>query len=188
MPDKLTDEQIKKALDEAELFLRNRVMDGQALKLNEYDVGILRNISQVCAKAYDEINRLQAENKKFKDRQKPTGASGYKIENGKVVFFTNMLGGYREEKENLEEVVKTLNELLQECYSKDEIAFALKCKTEELKTAKAEAYKECMEQLDAEIESSDKYIREYDDSELQKAYNKGLRNALKALKGLVGEE
>ena len=58
-----------------------------------------------------------------------------------------MLGGYREEKENLEEVVETMNELLQECYSKDEIAFALKCKTEELKTAKAEAYKECIEKV-----------------------------------------
>ena len=53
---------------------------------------------------------------------------------------------------------------------------------------KAEAYRKCMLQLEAEIESSDKYIREYDDSELQKAYNKGLRDALKALKGLVGED
>ena len=101
----------------------------------------------------DLINRQKAELEKFTKRQKPTGASGYKIENGKVVFFTNMLGGYREEKENLEEVVKTLNELLQECYSKDEIAFALKCKTEELKTAKAEAYKECIEKVKEEINS-----------------------------------
>ena len=53
------------------------------------------------------INQQQAEIEKFTKRQKPTGASGYKIENGKVVFFTNMLGGYREEKEKLEEVVKT---------------------------------------------------------------------------------
>jgi hypothetical protein len=40
-------------------------------------------------------------------------------------------------------------------------------------------------QLEAEIESSDKYIREYDDSEVQKAYNKGLRDAAKIIK--VGE-
>ena len=59
---------------------------------------------------------------------------------------------------------------------------------ENLKTAKAEAYKEFAEQLDAEIESSDKYIREYDDSEVQKAYNKGLRDALKVLKELVGDK
>ena len=87
------------------------------------------------------INRLEAENERFKDRQKPTAASGYKIENGKVVFFTNMLGGCKIVKENLEEVVKTLNELLHEAYSKDEIAFALKCKTEELETAKADIKK-----------------------------------------------
>jgi archaellum component FlaC len=66
MPDKLTDSEIVKALDEAELFLRNRVMDGMSLKLNEYDIGTLRNISQLCAKAYDEINRLQAENEDIK--------------------------------------------------------------------------------------------------------------------------
>ena len=65
MDNKLTDSEIVKALDEAELFLRNRVMDGQSLKLNDYDIGILRKISQTCAKAYDEINRLQAENKRL---------------------------------------------------------------------------------------------------------------------------
>ena len=99
------------------------------------------------ADALDLIKRQQAEIERFKNRQKPTGASGYKVENGKVVFFTNMLGGCKVVKENLEEVVKTMNELLQECYSKDEIAFALKCKTQELKTAKAEAVKEFAERL-----------------------------------------
>lgn len=63
---KLTDKGIKKALDEAELFLQNRVKDGQPIKLSEYDVGKLRNISQVCAKTYDEINRLQTENENLK--------------------------------------------------------------------------------------------------------------------------
>ena len=109
--------------------------------------------------ALDLINRQMAEIEKFKNRQKPTAASGYKIENGKVVFFTNMLGGCKVVKENLDEVVKTLNELLQECYSKDEIAFALKCKTEELKTAKAEAVKEFAEILNLQI---DEYISKQD--------------------------
>ena len=99
----------------------------------------------------NKCNELQAEIEKFTKRQKPTGASGYKIENGKVVFFTNMLGGCRHEYENLDEVVKTLNELLQECYSKDEIAFALKCKTEDLKTAKSEAIKEFAELVKMEF-------------------------------------
>ena len=57
----MTDNEIIKALDEAELFLRNRTMDGMSLELNEYDIGILKDISKVCARAYDEINRQKAE-------------------------------------------------------------------------------------------------------------------------------
>lgn len=63
---KLTDNEIIKALDESELFLQKRVKDGQPIKLNECDIGILRNISQVCAKAYDEINRQKTENENLK--------------------------------------------------------------------------------------------------------------------------
>lgn len=63
----MTDNEIIKALDEAELFLRNRTMDGMSLKLNEYDIGILRDISQVCAKAYDEINRQKAKIERLMD-------------------------------------------------------------------------------------------------------------------------
>ena len=63
---KLTDSEIKKALDEAELFLQNRVKDGQPIKLSEYDVEKLRNISQTCAKAYDKINRQQTDNESLK--------------------------------------------------------------------------------------------------------------------------
>lgn len=162
---KMTDNEIKKNL---EIYIK----DIRCVKCDFEDECLF----DVIKSALDLINRLQAENKKLKDRQKPTGASGYKIENGKVVFFTNMLGGCKIVKENLEEVVKTLNELLQECYSKDEIAFALKCKTEELetakaevdhwkrnafdgcmersrieKTAKAEAYKECIEKVKEEL-------------------------------------
>ena len=62
----MTDNKIKKALGEAELFLQNRVKDGQPIRLSEYDVGKLRNISQVCAKAYDKINQLQTENENLK--------------------------------------------------------------------------------------------------------------------------
>lgn len=44
-------------------------------------------------------------------------------------------------------------------------------------------YEDAMEQLEAEIESSDKYIAEYDDSEVQKAWNAGMRTGLEILKG-----
>lgn len=95
--------------------------------------------------ALDLINRQQTEIEVFRNRQKPTVASGFKIEDGKIVFFTDMLDGYRHEYESLDEVVKTLNELLQECYIKDELAFALK-------TAKVEAVKEFAEKLKEEQE------------------------------------
>lgn len=41
-----------------------------------------------------------------------------------------------------------------------------------------------VEQLEAEIDSSDKYIREYDESLPQIAWNKGLRKALEIVKGV----
>lgn len=40
-----------------------------------------------------------------------------------------------------------------------------------------------VEQLEAEIESSDKYIAEYDDSEVQKVWNAGMRKCLEIVKG-----
>jgi hypothetical protein len=124
MPNKLTDAEITiKALKE---ILELMLCDGDLQR------------TSTISHTIDLINRLQAEVEKFKKRQKPTGASGYKVENGKVVFFTNMLGGCRHEYKDLEEVVKTLNELLHEAYSKNEIVFALKCKTDELDKTKAE--------------------------------------------------
>ena len=41
-------------------------------------------------------------------------------------------------------------------------------------------------QLEAEVESSAKFIREYDDSIAQKAYYKGLRNALEIAEQMKG--
>lgn len=42
---------------------------------------------------------------------------------------------------------------------------------------------EKLQRLEAEIESSDKYIREYDDSKEQKAWNAGMRKCLEIVKG-----
>ena len=52
----------------------------------------------------------------------------------------------------------------------------------DLKNAHIDVYRNVIEQLDAEIESSDKYIREYDGGELQIAFNKGLRAACSTVK------
>ena len=75
------------------------------------------------------------------------------------------------------EVTETRRDLLNEIYALEH----------QLETAKAEAIKEVAEALDAEVESSNKYIREYDDSNVQVAYNQGLKNALKIVKEMAGE-
>ena len=77
----MTYNNIMKALDEAELFLQNRVKDGQPIKLREYDVGKFRNISQVCAKAYDEIDQLQTEieNLKVENQSLRSAANSLKM-------------------------------------------------------------------------------------------------------------
>ena len=52
----------------------------------------------------------------------------------------------------------------------------------------AKAIDEVIMQLEAEVESSAKFIREYDDSIAQKAYYKGLSNALKIVEEMRGAE
>ena len=126
----MTDEQIIKAWE-------------KILSAGDAPIGkhwLCGSVTTEFAKAtLDMLNRQNAEIERLTKRQKPTVASGYKVENGKIVFFTTMLGGCRNEYENLDEVAKTLNELLQEAYAKDEIAFHLRCAKEDLKSARAEA-------------------------------------------------
>ena len=52
----------------------------------------------------------------------------------------------------------------------------------------AEAAADIIEQLETCVFDSDKYIAEYDGSEVQKAYNKGLRDALEVAKNRGGGE
>ena len=162
---KFTDEQIIEALDWCKQFEDNMMLSNTrgnkvifALQSIETIKQVLKNynrqkaeideLRQNLREAHIDIKEHMAEIEKLTKRQKPTEASGYKIENGKVVFFTNMLGGCRHEYENLDEVVKTLNELLHEAYSKDEILFHYRCAREELKTARAEAIKEFAERFE----------------------------------------
>lgn len=42
-----------------------------------------------------------------------TRARGYKIENGKLVFFSNMLDGYRHEYKDLQEICEEMNGMLE---------------------------------------------------------------------------
>lgn len=84
----------------------------------------------------------EAEIERLQKLQKPTETSGYKIENGKVVFYSNMLNGYRHEYANLDEVVKDLNLMLHNGYTSDEVISHYKGK---LQTAKSEAYREFCE-------------------------------------------
>ena len=86
--------------------------------------------SALAKDALDLINRQKAEIEEFKSMQKPTETSGYKIENGKVVFYTNILNGYRHEYKDLDEVVKNLNLMLSFNYNADDVIMHYKAKSE----------------------------------------------------------
>ena len=69
---------------------------------------------------------------------------------------------------------------------KREIVETIPLIEEDIKTAKTEAVKEIIEQLEAEITISDKYVRKYNDSK-DRTYNNSLREALKIVKEMVGD-
>lgn len=134
----MTDNDIIKALDEAEWFLRNRTMDGAHLMLNEYDIGILRDISQVCARAYDEINRQKAEKEA-------------------LIAGQETLQKYiAEQKAEIERLTDEREKLLKECKrcgrKTQKVIVKLQKK---LKTAKAEAIKEFCEKRGVEYVETD---------------------------------
>ena len=103
----------------------------------------------------DENVRLKAEVERLHTLCKPTEASGFRTEKGKVVFYTNILNGYRHEYNDLDEVVKELNLMLQNAYKNDSIIGFYKNTIEEqvskLKTAKSEAIREFAERLKKKI-------------------------------------
>ena len=57
---------------------------------------------------------------------------------------------------------------------------------QEFKTAKAEAIKDVLLTLETAVEESNKYIREYEDSKEQRAYNQALRKAYNLVKEMEG--
>lgn len=53
-----------------------------------------------------------------------TKAQGFKVENGKLVYFSNILDGYRHEYKDLQEVCEEMNSMLKSFDSyQDQIAF-----------------------------------------------------------------
>lgn len=76
--------------------------------------------------------------------------------------------------------------------NKEELLKALKYDREQYTKGYSDGYNKAIDeviwQLEAEVESSAKFIREYDDSIAQKAYYSGLRDALKIAEQLKGEK
>lgn len=62
-----------------------------------------------------------------------------------------------------------------------------KLAVELIESAKSEAIKDVLLTLEAEAVSSDKYIREYEDSKEQRAYNQALWKACSLVKEMEGE-
>ena len=98
----------------------------------------------ICDKDKCPVALMKKEIERLHKLQKPTETSGFKIVNGKVVFYTNILNGYRHEYKDLEEVVKELNLMLQSCYKCDDVVSHYKGK---LNKAKSEAVREFAEKI-----------------------------------------
>ena len=98
----------------------------------------------ICDKDKCPVGKMKKELDRLQKLQKPTGAGGYRIENGKVIFYSNMLNGYRHEYINLEEIVSELNLYMHTDYKNIELISHYQHKTQ---TAKAEAIKEFAERL-----------------------------------------
>ena len=128
-------EQIEKLNKDAENFL----------KVAEYQQGL-------TMKKSFEIKDLKAEIERFHKLQKPTAAGGFKIENGKIIFYSDVLNGYRHEYKDLDEIVKELNLYMHTDYKNIELISHYQHKAQ---TAKAEAIKEFAFDLTEEVKQID---------------------------------
>ena len=112
-------------------------------KLTDIEIDILVRKNEALK---DEVCRLQIENERLQKLQEPTKTSGFKIENGKVIFYTDILNGYRREYKDLEEIVKELNLYMHTDYKNIELISHYQHKAQ---TAKAEAVREFAERVKA---------------------------------------
>ena len=111
--------------------------------------------TDVYGKVLDLINRQKTEIERLQKLQNPTGAGGFKVENGKVVYYSDVLNGYRHEYKDLYEIVKELNLYMQTDYKNLELISHYQHKAQ---TAKAEAIKEFAEKLKEYYPSIDRGI------------------------------
>lgn len=98
----------------------------------------------ICDKDKCPVWKMKKELDRLHKLQESTGAGGYKIENGKVIFCTDMLNGYRHEYKDLEEIVKELNLYMHTDYKNIELISHYQHKAQ---TAKVEAIKEFSKRL-----------------------------------------
>ena len=108
----------------------------------------------ICDETECPVGIMKKELDRLHKLQKPTETSGYRIENGKVIFYTDILNGYRREYKDLEEIVKELNLYMHTDYKNIELISHYQHKAQ---TAKAEAIKEFAERLKKEFKPEINY-------------------------------
>lgn len=153
----MTDTEIKKACGEMCSDNRFQLIEKYKKHLIEHtnietakdEVAVLDSLLFRCWQMgwldkLEDYNRQQAEIERLQKLQKPTETSGFRIENGKVVFYSDMLNGYRHEFKDLDEIVKELNLYMQTDYKNIELISHYKHKAQK---AKADAIKEFAERL-----------------------------------------
>ena len=125
------------------LFFAKKNLDCQQEKIAEKDEIIKAQADKIFL--YEQaLKDKTAEIERLEKLQNPTGAGGYKVENGKVVFYSDMLNGYRHEYKDLNEIVKELNLYMHTDYKNLELISHYQHKA---KTAKSETIKEFAERL-----------------------------------------
>lgn len=128
---------------------RAATMREKTLQITEKQQEQIKKLENIEHFATKTIEKQEKEIERLHTLCKPTETSGYRIENGKVVFYTKILNGYRHEYESLDRVVNDMNIMLQNAYKTDEIAGHYKGK---LQTAKSEAIKEFAKKVETELD------------------------------------
>ena len=103
----------------------------------------------------DFINSQQAQVDFYKKHEKTNGVSGFMVVNGKIVFYVNILDGFRYVYNDLDEVVKELNRMLQNYCDKEGVIKSLQA---ELKQAQS-LYEDRIGDMKAKMDKLSKELK-----------------------------
>ena len=124
----------------AELTEKNSKFNKQILELQEQSIRDNQIYNEQLAEKEKEIEKLSY---KLNEKQKSDSGRGWKLENGKIIYFCNYLSDYKCER-SLEDVVKDLNQMTKE----SDTAWEIRTLYQGLKNDNQDKISFCIEQLE----------------------------------------